>query len=37
MKSLTPHGRGWTRGSPQYQVFSLWHPMLDMAEDLRTE
>jgi hypothetical protein len=27
----------WTRGSSQYQVLRLWHPTLDMAEELRTE
>jgi hypothetical protein len=37
VKPPTPHGGGWTRGSPQYQVLSLWHPTLDMAEELRTE
>ena len=36
-KPLTPHGRWWTRGSPRYQVLSLWHPTLDMVEELRTE
>ena len=35
MKPLTPHGGGWTRGSPLYQVLSVWYPMLDMAEELR--
>ena len=29
--------RGLTRGSPRYQVLSLWHPTLDTAEELRTE
>ena len=29
VKPLTPHGRGWTRARPEYQVISLWHPMLD--------
>jgi hypothetical protein len=37
VKPLTPHGGGWTRGSPWYQVLSLQHPMLDPAEELRTE
>lgn len=27
----------WTRGSPRYQVLSLGYPMLDSAEELRTE
>ena len=25
------------KGQPPYQVLSLWHPMLGMAEELRTE
>ena len=37
VRPLAPHSRWWTRGSPRYQVLSLWHPTLDMAEELRTE
>ena len=37
VKPLTPHGRWWTKGSPRYQVLSLWHPTLDTVEELRTE
>jgi hypothetical protein len=37
VKPLTPHRVWWTRGSPRYQVLSLRHPTLDMAEELRTE
>ena len=37
VKPLTPHGGRWTRDSPRYQVPSLWHLMMDMAEELRKE
>ena len=37
VKLLTPHNWVWTRDSSRYQVLSLWHPPLDMAEELRTE
>ena len=32
----TQHG-GVDKGQPPYQVLSLWHPTLDIAEELRTE
>ena len=37
VKPLTPHGRWWTRGSPRYQVLSLWHPMLDTVEEKKKD
>ena len=36
VRPLTPHSGWWTKGSPRYQVLSLWHPTLDMVEELRT-
>ena len=36
-KAMDPQlGRGWTSGSPRYQVLSLQHPTLDTTEELRT-
>jgi hypothetical protein len=37
VKLLTAHGGWWTRASPSHQFPRLWHPTLDMVEELRTE
>ena len=36
-EATDPTSRGMDKGKPLYQVLSLWHPTLDMAEELRTE
>ena len=36
-EATDPTWQGVDKGQPPYQVLSLWHPILDMAEELRTE
>jgi hypothetical protein len=36
-ETTDPTRQGLDKGQPPYQVFSLWHPTLDTAEEMRTE